>query len=308
MVAVSELGQFVEKYPKYRLTAFLPHMVGTPFNFTGKDFVYRPSRQCPENVLYLVYDPAQQHYGATKSPGEILRKIKNTTAIVWCHKCIGHYNNTQEHVCVDGEPGPRKKTKVWVKEACDKCGISGIHTCEKNSCQFCKGIHDLADGFNHRCIVYKEPRSEKKSKFVTTLEEVDGPLTALWVYDFESRIKIEESVRNLVTEFRMDGNNYAEDGEDVRVYDFKVQKHVVNFAACKNVFTNETREFFGEDALQDFLLFLLSYNKGNNICIAHNASGYDTRLLFDKAKDLQDAVAIDPIMRGGKFMQLKINK
>ena len=89
-----------------------------------------------------------------------------------------------------------------------------------------------------------------------------------------------------------------------------MQKHEVNFVCCRNVFTDEEFTFFGNDALQNFILFLYTQNHGKNICIAHNASGYDTRLLFSKFAELDqdDEIEINPIMRGGKFMQLKVNK
>ena len=45
---------------------------------------------------------------------------------------------------------------------------------------------------------------------------------------------------------------------------------------------------------------------GNNVLLAHNASGYDTRLLFDAARMFVDETKFEAIMRGSKFMQLKI--
>ena len=42
--------------------------------------------------------------------------------------------------------------------------------------------------------------------------------------------------------------------------------------------------------------------------VAHNGSGYDTRLLFDEACKLGHAAKLEPILRGSKFIQLKIGK
>lgn len=306
MISVKELEKFIEKYPKFRLTTFLPHAVQTPFTYTGSEWEYqeRTDLRCPDNCLYLVYDAVQKHFGATKSPAEILKKIHNNTQWAWCHKCVQAY--TQEHTCIDDHV---KKKKKIIQSTCLKCGVVGKHTCPLITCKTCSSLYKREEGFDHRCIVYKEPRTDSKNIFIDDPDKADGKFYALWVYDFESRVKIEDSVRSLITEFKMEGNHYLEDPEDdVRVYDFKVQKHEVNFVAFKNVFTDEEKTFFGENALQDFILFMLEYNRGKNICIAHNAAGYDTRLLFSKAKDLQDKVEMAPIMRGGKFMQLTLNR
>lgn len=48
----------------------------------------------------------------------------------------------------------------------------------------------------------------------------------------------------------------------------------------------------------------MSHNDGYNILIAHNGSGYDTRLLFSYIKDRTDN--IKPILKGTKFMQLMV--
>jgi len=305
-VVIQDLQKFIDVYPTYRLSVFLPHCATTPFTFTGKDFVWPDPmpRQCPEKLLYLVYDPTQKHFAATKSPAMILRAIKKTP-VLWCHKCVVGFSQVQPHVCADGEiVQERKKQKPM---PCLKCGVIGTHSCELVSCRFCSSIYKKEEGYDHRCIVYKEEKKEKEKMFYSE-GPLDGSLTCLWVYDFESRIAIEDSVRQVISDFNVDENGHYLKEEEVRVYDFKIQKHEVNFVAFRNVFTDEEKTFFGPQALTDFILFMLSHNKGKNICIAHNASGYDTRLLFSQCKILDQTVAMNPIMRGGKFMQLTLNK
>lgn len=305
-VVIQDLQKFIDVYSTYRLSIFLPHCATTPFTFTGKDFVWPDPmpRQCPEKLLYLVYDPTQKHFAATKSPAQILSKIKKTP-VLWCHKCVVGFSQLQPHVCADGEiVRERKRQKPM---PCLKCGVIGTHSCELVSCRFCASIYKKEEGYDHRCIVYKEEKKEKEKMFFTE-GPLDGSLTCLWVYDFESRVAIENSVRQVISDFNIDENGHYLKEEEVRVYDFKIQKHEVNFVAFRNVFTDEEKTYFGPQALTDFILFMLSHNKGKNICIAHNASGYDTRLLFSQCKILDQSVAMNPIMRGGKFMQLTLNK
>ena len=305
-VVIQDLQKFIDVYPTFRLSIFLPHCATTPFTFTGKDFVWpNPMpRQCPEKLLYLVYDPTQKHFAATKSPGQILTAIKKSNTR-WCHKCVVGFSQIQPHVCADGEiVQERKKHKPM---PCLKCGVIGTHSCSLVSCRFCSSIYKKEEGYDHRCIVYKEEKKEKEKIFYSK-GPLDGSLTCLWVYDFESRIAIEDSVRQVISDFNVNENGHYLQEEEVRVLDFKIQKHEVNFVAFRNVFTDEEKTFFGPQALTDFILFMLSHNKGKNICIAHNASGYDTRLLFSQCKILDQTVAMNPIMRGGKFMQLTLNK
>jgi len=304
-VSLARLGEFVDKYPAYRLSAFLPHCSHTPFTWSGAAFEFPEEGQSLEKVLYLAYDPDQKHFGATQSPLMILRKMKNRHNLKWCHKCVIGYNTMVGHTCADGSHVD-KKARV-ITAPCIKCNIVGEHSCTSVTCRFCSTIYKKEEGFDHRCILYKEPRKEKKNSFYQGDGPSNGALPALWVYDFESRIQIEPSVRQVITSFQVDQDGHYLETDDVLVHDFTLQKHEVNFVALRNVFTDETKEYFGEHALRDFILFLLTYNSGNNICIAHNAAGYDTRLLFSGCKALDQKVSLAPIMRGGKFMQLKIN-
>lgn len=304
-VSLKQLQKFVDVYPTFRLTAFLPHCTTTPFTFTGKNFVlenYDQGTVCPNNVLYLVYDATQKHFGATKSPANILSRMKNAKWL-WCHHCVQGF--LRNHQC---EYRVFKK-RVVKAVPCEKCGVIGTHTCALITCKFCSSIYKKEEGWNHRCILYKEPRKEKNNTFYSGQGPPNGKLTSLWVYDFESCIKITESAQRVITDFRVTEDGFYEEEENVCVYDFTIQKHEVNFVACRNVFADEEpKEFFGENALQDFILFTMTYNAGNNIFLAHNGSGYDTRLLFTGCKALEQPVAMCPIMRGGKFMQLTLGK
>lgn len=307
IIRVHEIGKFVEVYDEYRIVVIEPSILQTPPNniFTGKKWV--PNSKDLSKTLYLVYDGLQKHFGATKTPGQLFNDYQNTHTLSWCHSCCFAYRTTQGHEKCDDCPRPKKKPKKL--PACQNCNVfpgKEKHVCPLVTCSMCSTIYKKAEGFDHRCIVLKEPRKEEKNTFCKDKEKADGTLFSLWVYDFESRIQIQEHNREMIVEYRTEGVHYAD--TNVCVYDKKIHKHEVNFVCCRNVFTDEEECFFGDGALQEFISFLLSYNKGKNICIAHNASGYDARLLFSKVKDMRQQTKIGCIMRGGKFMQLIVNK
>lgn len=295
--SLQELNEFVLKYPEYRLTAFLPNATENPATFTGKDFEY--DEKNTKNCLYLVYDAVQNHYGATRSPAEIICKIRNCNDWSWCHLCCVPVHRDKEHSCEGSSFVPRKK-----QVAC-ACGQYGNHKCFELTCRFCSAVYKK-DTFDHRCIIYKPPRNEDKNHFVDGKEYLpDGKHPALFVYDLESRMEIVHSVTEVISDFHVDDNGLYQK-EDVATYDFRLNQHKANMVVFQNVFTDEEPQvFFGEDCLDRFLMYMLNYNHGNNICIAHNAAGYDSRLLFMAASKLVHTKMV-PIMRGAKFMQLKL--
>jgi hypothetical protein len=321
-VPLESLGDFVKSYPDYRLSVILPVAEKTPYTFEGADFVFEQpeNRHKPKNIVYLVYDSFQKHFGATNSPAKVASANQKGQRL-WCHKCITCYGPHQEHICFDGS---WKKEKFDTKKApCHKCGVIGKHTCPLYNCYDCGVTYAKSFGNyvpRHRCIIKIKERKEDRNTFNET-SVMDGKLFCLWVYDFESRLVIEESTRELVSGFRMDGQVYLQNtnlgdakdtptGQDVRIFSKTVQKHKVNFVALRNVFTNEEYTFSDYDdgdALAEFILFITQINKGKNICIAHNASGYDARLLFSKANELKQKPNMKAIMRGGKFVQIKLN-
>jgi hypothetical protein len=302
---LADLKKFTDKYQKYRLTVILPYSCDSPFSFTGKEYdgnkVY---------MLYLVYDPNQRHFAATKSPQEIYMKTKGENSR-WCHICTVRYSSSAVHTCVDGAQVGKKKIQLY---KCLKCGELGKHTCPLISCKSCAEFYKR--GEVHRCIVFMEKKNPENNKFFQDGDDEDGKYPALWVYDLESRIQIKETSQRVITEFLFEENGkyYYRPKQDesissVCVYNHTIQEHKANLVVLKNVFKpEESRQWFGDSAVQDFILFITNFNKGNNICLAHNASGYDTRILFSGCKDLNQRVDMFPIMRGGKFMQLTLNK
>lgn len=309
-IRIEELQKFVDVYDDYRVSV-VSRCLKTPPCYVFKGRNWNPDMtdisKHPEKTFYIFYDMHQEHFAAVEKPLAMIRKIWGNHNFSYCHYCCLGYITVNGHEC---EVQPRNPKRYKSKQPCQSCNVVPTegerHECASVTCKICSTIYKKKEGFDHRCIVFKPPRTEEKNTFsCLKREEADGELFALWVYDFESRIQIEVSEREMITAFLDDGTHYL---ENVCVYDKQLQKHEVNFVCCRNVFTDEEFTYFGSDALENFIRLLQEYNKGKNICIAHNASGYDTRLLFSKFAVMEQDVKIDPIMRGGKFMQLKVNK
>lgn len=121
----------------------------------------------------------------------------------------------------------------------------------------------------------------------------------LWFYDIESHfINTEETVKEFQTDDQ--GNFITENGEFKYIVKQRCDQ-LPNYLYAINGFTNE--RFETEDA-NEFIDYFMSHNDGYNILIAHNGSGYDTRLLFSYIKDR--TYNIKPILKGTKFMQLMV--
>ena len=305
-----QLFEFVKKYKKYRLTILFDNSVLDKAAFYRTGSEYDGSKQ---NSLYLIYDPVQQHYG-TELPLNVAKGISNTYDM-WCHHCqvaYNHFNCNYLHTdeAHQGLPVQRvKKVKVDPKP-CIKCNeFHGSWKCSKVTCKTCET--NYGKGTSHRCIVSKK-FPEEEQKWLSVGDAADGSLPALWAYDFESCIEITEENRLLTDEFIVDENGRYIVGTptEVTIMSKKVKTHKVNAVDFENLKTGEKYQYtiYDQDpnCLERFVIFMTTFNRGNNICFAHNASGYDSRLLFEQCKKIRNTTQIMPIMRGGKFMQIKL--
>lgn len=81
--------------------------------------------------------------------------------------------------------------------------------------------------------------------------------------------------------------------------------HNVDLVIMRNVFDpNERRVFSGQECLKDFLNFVMTDNRGRNILFAHNGSGYDSRLIFERAIEVDPSSQIKEVGYGTKMMEL----
>ena len=191
---------------------------------------------------------------------------------------------------------------------CKGCGLS---KCEcPAQCKICHVVfkrgYNRDAGEGHRCIFYdlcepipaiKKNETEKGYK--------------LFAYDIESAIKRHSTIMEV--KYQLAGDKYATTprGYPIEmITDVGVAVHTVNMVVVQNVFDlNEKMIFRGEDALTEFIMHMRLTNEGNNICVAHNGSGYDTRLVFAGLQDMElPNKHLKTILRGTKYMYLAIGK
>lgn len=307
-VSATQLEKFVKTYPQYRLSVFTPHTIGKfVMSWVGEEY-----DGTQEKALYLVYSGTigkGGHFAATKSPAEILKAANKKLYIRFCHPCAEAYNSSSNHECPSG--GRIHKAKRPKKIPCPKgCGDRGAgHDCSRVNCRWCPDLkYEKENGWDHRCILYKE---DKEKTF--TVGDKEGKNPNLWAYDLEARVEIQETNVKRIVSFRTNPEDDtafvdAQFPCDVAIYDFHQAVQKANMVVAKNIFTDELKIWEGDNSLESFLLFMLSYNGGNNILIAHNGSGYDTRLVYDTAVKLTEKISIHSVSRGTKFMELKVGK
>jgi hypothetical protein len=307
-VALSELEKVVQVYKDIRLTVILPGTDNFRYTtFEGPLFDHnllsdenqRQITSAASKVVYIVFD--YQHYFPISSPSGYFKKVRKTNDIGFCHKCVEVYRSGRvSHNCEDWllQQQPEKKKRIWNCEFCNQRTDKAKCSCNMARCWTCNATHKSDE--THRCIVIRTGE-RKTSQY--DMGNQEGKAEALWAYDIEARVEIRVTENQVIDEFDTEEDRFT---GDVTTYSFETREHKANLVVAKNVFTGETKVFEGDSCIIDFLFFMGTYNKGKNICYAHNASGYDTRLIFDNAININSSCKT-PILRGCKFIQFKIN-
>lgn len=287
-VDYDDMKKFVMYYPDYKLNIITPPNQKPTHTYVGNSYIYNHKK----NIIFLYYYQNHRynakHYALCESP---ITKL-NSGNYSWCYFCDLKFSVGKGHTCEQTCRAPSKKPDY---KFCEHCHLyeSSYHLCFHFKCKVCQSYSKT--GAVHRCpLMFKEPKAPEDKAFI--------------VYDLESRFEIVESVRRVVTNFEMTEDGYYLEGPsvDVAIYGHTQNKHVANLVCAKDMFTNQTWTFFGENCLEEFLGFCFSYNNGNNVLLAHNASGYDSRLIFDASRIFVDESKFTAIMRGSKFMQMTI--
>ncbi|KND03433.1 uncharacterized protein SPPG_00918 [Spizellomyces punctatus DAOM BR117] len=335
-VTLEQVGRIVEleRFTTYRLTILMNshhQKVFRQHTYAGKDFVF--DHDDISKCLYLAMDVNQTHFAAVRSPQELLLKSRNQRNYTFCHACVELFLQTTPHsACVAPRPintvtadmRPTKRPKTMKK--CRECGEYGEHDCPNKRCKVCRVPY--AKTSLHRCILLKDPERPSSMVFEGSSEEIDQDQTVedfvsseavdeddspktykLWAYDIESRMQIVEDKYTLVMESDVDHPDHFarhDDGTVVTRWE-KIHQHVPNLVVFKNVFEGEVETYFGDDCLKRFLRRMFSDNSARHIIIAHNASGYDSRFLYEEAcKEFGHDSPIKPIMRGNKIVHFTL--
>lgn len=308
-VTTDQIQEFVENYRDYRVVILYPSFAGRqPFDFEGEDYIYAGK----EKILYLLYDACTQHYAAVVSPRALLGTgVKKSNGFKWCYKCSTLFLPNQGCPCLTHEAKPEIDKTV---KLCEGCGgliyAKNKHHCGFTSCKFCFTLYKRNPSYDdHRCPLYSDKDASTYYPFVGEVGEVLGKSYNLWVYDFES---------SLILKPHRQTHQYATDSEGYFCLDEEgvpeclivdAAEHVPNFVVWKNVFTGEQHQ---SSDIKAFILEMLTVNHGRNICLAHNASGYDSRFIYEavirELSVLNIQAELSPLMRGTKFLQLTLGK
>ena len=300
---LADVGDVVKHiYTDYRLVIINPMLKKSDRCVAyGRDYIQEEDRSNGyKNTIYLFFDYQKNHFCTISSPTEFCRKFKKDDHLPsWCHECLAC-----ECDCVDGvaKKAERKRKR---KTPCNKCGHEtyGLknHDCGERTCTACYKEYKFGKADDHRCAI-----SIARGTIPVDYLSGDEKAKQLWCYDFESMIVIDPN-DDTSLEFYVDDEGYyhvESEGErcPVRV---ACHKQVVNFACYRNVFTGERRETNDIREFTEDILFRI--NKGNNDVFAHNASGYDSRLLFEVINDIA-GVQNTIIAKGTKLMRMQVGK
>lgn len=205
--------------------------------------------------------------------------------------------------------GTRKIVPHRVCENCEKVVYArSAHDCLTKTCRFCNAEHaDDKSRDNHRCPFTAESKNSKKFVADNTTGYPDKRLhRMLYVYDIESLAKF--------TDFEPVENIVNEDGSfmllDPIVYKRRNSLQVPCFIYVRNVLNPDEppRHFTTIDAFTEWTLLPMH---ANSTFIAHNGSGYDSRLVYDclvSKRGIRYEKKPTVIVKGSKILQIRCGR
>jgi hypothetical protein len=310
-INVMQLKVFVEIWKDYRIILLEEDSFGIGVPFIGVDYKYTEETNSQnkriDKTIYLYYDYNNKgHYAAVKDYVRQQKKIRQLGKThSYCRICCLPYHIRNTHVC--GEEDQKKPVNLNMEIKCRYCAIKyprfdedgkdSVHECAYFKCSKCSQICSRDWDFIHRCPLYKVPDKHDKVFCRTSCRQFSGAdveksedvTTSLWAYDIESRMV--EALRGPPGKQRT------------------VKEHVANLLVAKNVYSGEQKIWRGDDCLFECIRYMLKYNNGNNIMVAHNGARYDTQLIYEECtkfekKDFKNEL----VSRGVKILSLKIWK
>jgi hypothetical protein len=312
-VTVLDMQKIVELYPEYRLV-ILSEVSLVPHIYNGSKYS-RNAIANKDKTIFLYLDLKTNHYVTVTGICAFYRSKMKTHSAKVCFECCTCIIQDTKQKCACGDL--QGTVRARKRKICDDCGANysetNKHSCGQTACKFCHLFKNDSDKATHRCPLFVDPKSMDKifvgdeNKFISHPE--NQPQYELWAWDIESyfvHAKSKDDEPLLQESFAKDENGlYIQENGQLQVTYIRKCEQICNYIYCKNVFTGQEQEFESLEAFLEFACII--QNKGYNYFYAHNSSGYDSRLLFETASKVfnQD---ITPIMKGSKFMQLKIGK
>jgi hypothetical protein len=191
-ISFFQVLSFVNRYPEYRITIVLPLIMDqSGYTAIGEQHDEKDTA----SIIYLVWDPNQEHFGLCKSPSVPVAYHRGLTGRVrWCPKCSHCFTGNCK--CQEGEMPRKKKPKqVHIKKPCNYCGVIGCKAgdCVRN-CKLCgvvfKGGYDRKNGEGHRCIIMNNaPVKEFWKPGMPESTNVKSGTYMLWAYDLECAVE-----------------------------------------------------------------------------------------------------------------------
>ena len=302
-VAMSELAQFLDHYPEYRIVVLNTiYKSSERTDWKGEEYI----QDGIKNIIYLVH--RNDHYSLVSSVKEYLDGQKGR-GYHWCEVCSTWMTQANPVCSCNTQRVPKRVPQ----KNCQHCGIDYStgrkHTCFHKACKSCALLYDqnTTDMLNHRCPIFMKTNNlpgkfnnEPTYQFETESEN-KRPYD-LYAYDIESCIV---PVEGTVPSYILDSNGqFKLEGDNFLVVNRVKTTQIPNVIIYRNVFTN--REYRTTD-VNLFINFALSNNDGRNIFVAHNASGYDSRLIFEAMiKLLPENQIPSTTLRGTKFMRMQV--
>ena len=319
-VSIVELGEFVLKYPKFRLTCLTA--VERDFRrstYYGKDFEQTeidPSTTKNNNpfIIYVYFDYQSRHYASEKHPARLFDALTGSGVHYrFCHKCPMSF--TTSHSCEFIKVPSYVTIKKETCERCLKDFQKGKHFCGKYVCSNCDA--KIPKGYDHTCAVMTRETSDKGYWDGTSPYEKGKP--GLWVFDIETVFEKVFVPCFTLYDFETDESDQLVPVQNVAFYktDFKEQdggfhfKHNVDLVVLKNSKSKERFIFKGYDKQADpfgeMFDMLMNTNNGDHIVLAHNASGYDSVFIYNYMVNHRKEFRVSSINNGSKFLELKIS-
>lgn len=337
-----EIHRFVDRYPEFRVALFArgaehPTVFTHPdyepeaydgFLKTNRSERQRRSRQW--RTFYLGwYMPRGKDYGHFCS---IREQDFTKTSLKFCHECLKTFytNNrnagygVRNNRCLceplenaDQQRPDRGETRKKMQRAypCTYCNQTGHgeRKCPKR-CKNCYHNHAPDD----RCLL---SRPTTPITFWTEEQQFDEKgdfLPKLWAYDIEAMMV--DHPEKVTKAFRQDDQGQfvkTRPGEH-GVCTFTIIKrpvHKMNLLIMQEVFSGESKTFYDMDAFMDYLRLIQRPTKPDgkpgkqaHYLFAHNAAGYDNRILYNYMID-HIHPDTDPVLeiipQGAKILQFK---
>jgi hypothetical protein len=328
--SISELETFVEKYTQYRILVLVYVRFNPESSFTAsfKGSTYDESEDGKFTCKLILYE---KHWALTSSYDTFLKQAKKGgQSLHFCTQCVCIVKCPQsvkqeDYPCHQGQRV--KRQKVEQKTPCRAPQCNGeVH---ETRCPYmkCKNCLVYMGSKEHRCILLpktfgEEPPHDKYwngSTYEFQTEDGDGKSTAYFAYDLETMIvktTINDSKpMNLVTPAYDENYKYPE-LENVS-FSSEYNSMVPNLVMLTNIYSSSvpTKEgdpcfdpkltcFKGPNCMTEFLKFATTFNKGNNVFVAHNGSGFDSKFVYAEA--LKMKIPNSHILRGTNFISLTL--